>query len=332
VGHTGSRCALRIQIRRWLRSRALGVGAALLSGLLSCGLVGPTSAETLAQALSAAYQFNPRLDAARATQRATDEEVPRALSGYRPSITGSADTSYQHVTTNPATFANGDSNPRGYQIGMVQPLFRGFRTVNAVNAAEATVRAGRETLRLAEQSVLLEAVTAFSDVVRDAAIVRLRENNVAVLTRDLSATQDRSSTLIPDAVDGVTVHRAQRNCELIADLHAEGSPLSKAHMMGMRRPATADHARLLRHELEMLLVSDPPFLWKRQLAVSVLRVCLISSSGSFGIAPAPQDLGTGAHRQPYSVHEHPHSWSNSPEEDESTFVALGKRVEGVHAI
>ena len=44
---------------------------------------------------------------------------------------------------------------------------------------------------LAEQSVLLEAVTAFGDVVRDTAIVRLRENNVTVLTRDLRATQDR---------------------------------------------------------------------------------------------------------------------------------------------
>jgi outer membrane protein len=154
-------------------------------------VVAPARAETLLEALSGAYKFNPRLDAARATLRATDEEVPRALSGYRPSITGSADTSYRHITTDPGTVANGDSNPRGYQIGMVQPLFRGFRTVNAVNAAEATVRAGRETLRLTEESVLLEAVTAYGDVVRDTAIVRLRENNVTVLTRDLRATQDR---------------------------------------------------------------------------------------------------------------------------------------------
>ena len=107
----------------------------------------PAGAETLPEALSSAYKFNPRLDAARATLRATDEEVPRALSGYRPSITGSADTSVRHITTNPGTIANGESNPRGYQVGMVQPLFRGFRTVNAVNAAEATVRAGRETLQ-----------------------------------------------------------------------------------------------------------------------------------------------------------------------------------------
>src|SRR5262249_43399340 len=75
-------------------------------GVVALGLcalwVPAAGAETLKEALNAAYKFNPRLDAARAIQRATDEEVPRALSGYRPSITGSADTSYQLQTTKPA--------------------------------------------------------------------------------------------------------------------------------------------------------------------------------------------------------------------------------------
>jgi outer membrane protein len=181
---------VRSQDRR-LGKHAASVCAVALFGLLLGARGQPAGAETIFQALTAAYQFNPRLDAARATQRATDEEVPRALSGYRPVITGSADTSYQNTTTRPPSASSGESNPRGYQVGMVQPLFRGFRTVNAVNAAEAQVRAGRETLRTTEQIVLLEAVTAFCDVVRDTAIVRLRENNVTVLTRDLKATQDR---------------------------------------------------------------------------------------------------------------------------------------------
>src|SRR5262249_28537165 len=107
-------------------------GAAALIVALSCTLAGQAHAETLLEALSAAYKFNPRLDAARANLRATDEEVPRALAGYKPSVTGSADTSFRHITTNPGTSLNGDTNPRGYQIGLVQPLFRGFRTVNAV--------------------------------------------------------------------------------------------------------------------------------------------------------------------------------------------------------
>lgn len=151
----------------------------------------PVSAETLRQALASAYKFNPRLDAERARLRATDEEVPRAKSGYKPVITGSADISYEHTRTRPSSPADGETHPKGYGVTATQPIFSGFRTVNAVRAAEATVRAGRETLRIVEQSVLLEAVTAYVDVVRDQAIVRLRENNVSVLTRELKASRDR---------------------------------------------------------------------------------------------------------------------------------------------
>jgi outer membrane protein len=176
------------------RLRALGGALLFVAGV---GLGGSgAGAETLKQALGATYKFNPRLDAARAIQRATDEEVPRALSGYRPSVTGSADTSYERQTSRLSGAAGGgssttDSNPRGYQIGAIQPIFRGFRTKNAVSAAEATVRAQWETLRITEGQVLLEAVTAYMDVVRDQAILTLRENNVTVLTRDLKATEDR---------------------------------------------------------------------------------------------------------------------------------------------
>ena len=86
---------------------------------------------------------------------------------------------------------SGDTNPWGYQINVTQSLFSGFRTVSAVSEAEATVRAGRENLRNVEQQVLLEAVTAYSDVVRDQAIVKLREHNVQVLTKELTATEAR---------------------------------------------------------------------------------------------------------------------------------------------
>lgn len=165
--------------------------AALLAASMVLIDVSTAAAETLPQALAQAYRTNPRLDAERARLRATDEEVNRALSGYRPQINGSADVGYQRTETKPATASNGETHPHGYGVTAVQPIFNGFRTQNQVREAEATVRAGRETLRGVEQAVLLEAVTAYMDVVRDQAIVRLRENNVTVLTRDLRATQDR---------------------------------------------------------------------------------------------------------------------------------------------
>jgi len=148
----------------------------------------------LNQALAAAYEYNPQLDAERARLRATDEEVTRARSGFRPVISGNADINYDWMKTRTSTTTlESETKPSGYSVNMVQPIFSGFRTINAVNEQEANVRAARETLRAVEQSILLQAVTAFMDVVRDQAIVRLRENNVNVLTRELKATEDRFS-------------------------------------------------------------------------------------------------------------------------------------------
>jgi len=154
-------------------------------------LCSTVSAQTLKEALATAYRLNPQLDAERARLRATDEEVARANSGYRPVITGSADISFERRNTDPASANDGEVHPKGYSLNLTQPIFRGFRTLNQVREAEATVRAGRETLRSVEQNVLLAAATAYVDVVRDQAIVRLNENNVTVLTRELRATQDR---------------------------------------------------------------------------------------------------------------------------------------------
>ncbi len=164
--------------------------------LLVAALLTPTSqalAETLQQSMASAYHKNPRLDAERARLRATDEEVPRAKSGFRPQINGSADAGRQRIETDPKTSSNGELNPWGYSINMSQSVFSGFRTVHAVGEAEAAVRAGREQLRTVEQQVLLEAVTAYCDVVRDAALVRLREANVEVLSRELVGVQARRS-------------------------------------------------------------------------------------------------------------------------------------------
>ena len=86
---------------------------------------------------------------------------------------------------------DGPTNPRGYAINLTQPIFQGFQNLNAIREAKATVQAAREVLRTVEQTVLLDAVTAYVNVVRDQAIVRLRENDVKVLSEQLKATKDR---------------------------------------------------------------------------------------------------------------------------------------------
>ena len=88
-------------------------------------------------------------------------------------------------------FPTGTSHPRGWAVQLTQPLFEGFQNLNAIRQAKSTVQAARESLRTVEQTVLLDATTAYVNVVRDTAIVRLRENDVKVLTEQLKATKDR---------------------------------------------------------------------------------------------------------------------------------------------
>ena len=192
-GHTGTTGGRAVTGRMAKLLLAAVAALALLAPVNA-----PVHAENLRQALAAAYKFNPRLDAERARLRATDEEVPRAKSGYRPQVFGSADVGYQRVDSNFSAAGGGgsgsrESHPRGYGVSASQSVFNGFRTLNSVREAEAVVRSGRATLHVIEQSVLLEAVIAYANVVRDQAVVRLRENNVNVLTRELRAAQDRFS-------------------------------------------------------------------------------------------------------------------------------------------
>lgn len=171
----------------WLTSASVAA-LVVAAGLF---VVPDARAESLRQALTAAYQYNPRLDAERARLRATDEEVSRAESGFRPTIQASADIGRQETSSRPDSQTAGQSDPLGYNFSVRQSLFSGFRTTNEVSEAEATVKAGRENLRQVETDVFVETVEAYSNLVRDLAIARLRDNNAEVLSKDLEGAEAR---------------------------------------------------------------------------------------------------------------------------------------------
>lgn len=178
-----------------MRMRQTVVLIAVLAALGLAGLgVAPVRAESLNEALSAAYTYNPKLDAERATLRATDEGVAQAMSGWRPRINAAAEVNRTHINTRPDNqFATteGDLNQRIFDISATQNLFDGWRTTFGIKSAEAGARVGREQLRFREQDVFREAVEAFMDTVRDEKIVKLREDNVNSLGKELAATEAR---------------------------------------------------------------------------------------------------------------------------------------------
>lgn len=158
---------------------------------MATALSAPVSAETLDEVLAATYASNPTLLARRAKLRATDEGVPQALSNWRPtvSLTGSAGRgSYDNNTISHYTTVR---SPRTEALTISQPLFRGGRTLAATAQAENNVLAERANLAAAEQSVLLAAATAYLNVVRDEAVLKLAINNEQVLQRQLEASNAR---------------------------------------------------------------------------------------------------------------------------------------------
>jgi len=174
----------------------LFTGAAV--SVLLLALAGPTPAlaDTIEAALVRAYQNNPQLNAQRAQVRSTDENVPQALSGYRPRVALTANGGYQYQDTlsSPGpgnTPINGPSVPRSVGVTVTQTLYNGNITGNRTRAAESQVSGSREALRSLDQSVLLQGASIYMDYLRDAATLEVQRSNVRVLEQTLKQTRDR---------------------------------------------------------------------------------------------------------------------------------------------
>lgn len=165
---------------------ALGC-VSLLGPVLALG--SPAAAETLQGALAKAYQTNPTLNAARANQMATDENVPIQRAAGLPSAQINS-TFNENVLIPGGQFV---VIPRTLNTqGQLQvPIYQGGLVKNGVKAADARVAAGAETLRATEASVFSQVVAAYNDVLRDTQIVEFNRANVRNLEVNLRATQDR---------------------------------------------------------------------------------------------------------------------------------------------
>lgn len=158
-------------------------------GLLAAVLAVPVSAETLVDALVAAYLNNPALEAGRAQLRAVDENVPQALAGWRPTV--EIHSSFGVDRSESDKLGPETLTPWSGELSVIQPLYRGGRTMAGTQRAESEVLAERARLLTVEQNVLLSTSIAYINVLRDEAVVGLNRSNVQVLERQLEATRDR---------------------------------------------------------------------------------------------------------------------------------------------
>lgn len=185
--------------------------AALFAAVCSAGLLAASGAgaETLADAIALAYQTNPTLQEQRATQRAIDETYVQARTGLRPTVDLEAQVVERETRSAagvraidfdndgvpdttvdvPAVTVRSGSSSAG--LSVTQPLYTGGRVTSQISASEADVMAGREALRGVEAQVLLGVVQAYVDVRRDQERLRISQENVSVLQRQLDEARAR---------------------------------------------------------------------------------------------------------------------------------------------
>lgn len=166
-----------------------------LFALIAAAVVAPlpAHAESMKEAFTSAYLFNPILKSARSGVRATDEYVALAKSTHRPTISGQIRGGYEDQWVSTGALSDGGYKnwPKAYTVTARQPVFRGFRTVNAVSGAEASVEAARENLRYTEATVFLQTATAYVNTFRDMTILKVYQYNQTVLEQQLKAAEDR---------------------------------------------------------------------------------------------------------------------------------------------
>ena len=183
--------------RTWRGTIGTCARSALAAAALS--LFAPAAmSDTLADALAGAYNTSGLLEQNRALLRAADEDVASAVARLRPIIGWTADVTRSYNNRSGAigrgvslgTFSTGSTNLNA-GITAEWLLYDFGGTSLTIEAAKELVLATRQSLVGIEQQVLLRAVQAYMNVVRNTRFVDLRQNNVRVIGESLRAAQDR---------------------------------------------------------------------------------------------------------------------------------------------
>lgn len=168
----------------------------LLLGLGSAIAASGAAAQSLEDAMVSAYLTRPQLQADRARQRALDEDVARANSGWRPQVTFNAQAGYGQDQLNygyliPPQSIKESIHPQSYVLQLAQPIYDGGKTTADIERSESAVKAGLAHDETVEQEVLGDAIQSFFDLYRDQQLLALSHKNVDALQEELKSVEAR---------------------------------------------------------------------------------------------------------------------------------------------
>ena len=217
---------------------------------LGLGLMGaaPGRAQTIEEALIAAYLTNPDLQAQRAALRATDELVPQALSDWRPTVAIDSNLTQSDIDSQNEAGERGSGSitTKEASLTLNQPIYSGGETVANTERAENLVRSERARLVAFEQNVLLDAATVYTNLLAAEAVLDFAIQNENRLRRQLQATQDRFE-----------VGEVTRTDVAQADARLSGAIADRVRAEGELTAARADYRRVINQEPARLVVPEP---------------------------------------------------------------------------
>ncbi len=153
---------------------------------------------TLSEALAATYSYQPALQAERAKLRATDESVPTALSGWRPTVILQGQAGYGDGLARSYSFISNQylKTPLTRDVAtatatLTQPIYTGGKVQANVNHAKNADMAERANLIVQEEQSFTDTVNAYVGVIQAQQLLQLNVNNEQVLAKQLQATNDR---------------------------------------------------------------------------------------------------------------------------------------------
>ncbi|WEK06349.1 MAG: TolC family outer membrane protein [Candidatus Devosia phytovorans] len=182
--------------------------ASALALTLASVSVGGAHAQSITQALTQAYDHAPDLQAALLDAKIAAEDVALANAGKRPTVGATFGGDQSLLLTPEGTWVDGGAAFTA-GLGYNQTIFDNYRTDAEIEGARAAAEAAEHGIRTTEQTVLLDVVSAYMDVLSGRQLLALRQENMEFYRAQLQSAQDRL-----DVGEGTRIDVAQAEARL----------------------------------------------------------------------------------------------------------------------
>ena len=156
-------------------------------------------AETLIDAVNAAYATNPTLTESRYRQKSTNETYVQTRGQYGPTIAlnGTGTYRYTRFRNQLGNIRETDENEGSLALSVRQPVYTGGRFRGQLAQARANVLSSEEVLRRTEGETVRQVIEVYAGVIRDRQRLDVARENVEALREQLA--ERRAKRRVRDA-------------------------------------------------------------------------------------------------------------------------------------